>query len=138
MKTHKKLNIVSLIVYAVCFSWNLLYFWILAGPTGLLSMLVWQYILLFVIVPGAIQLIHIAIKGFNKETLLLPFFFWILNSLNFFLTWNLLWTSTQNDTSYLWSELGACGHLTLPACIVGIAIGAIILVIKNAINKRKN
>ena len=45
MKHYEKLNLVSVIIYAVVFAWNLLYFWVLAGPTGLMDTTFLEFII---------------------------------------------------------------------------------------------
>ena len=138
MKKHKKLNIISLIVYAICFAWSLLFFWVLAGPTGLLNMLIWQYLLLFAIVPIALVSIHIAIKGINKETLIIPVVLSAFNQLNYSLTWNLLWFSQDRGTEMLFEGFGNAFLICLIPCAIGFLIGGIILLIRKFIKRNKN
>ena len=68
MGEHRKLNMISGIVYAAWFIFNVLYFWVFAGPTGLLDCLIWQYLILFILVPAILTALHVAVKGANKQT----------------------------------------------------------------------
>ena len=135
MREHKKLNIISGAFYAVWFAFNVLYFWVLAGPTGLLDCLVWQYLIMFILVPAILTALHVAVKGANKQTVLLPLVLAALNQLNFFVTWNLLWVS-QDRYEMLFSEFGTAILMTLIASLVGFAIGLAIRGIRVMLKKR--
>ena len=138
MKEHKKLNIISLIVYAICFAWSLMFFWVLAGPTGLLNMLIWQYLLLFIIMPIVLVSLHTAIKGINKEVLLISVILSALNQLNYSLTWNLLWVTQDRGIENLFEGFGLIFLVCLIPCAIGFAIGGIILLIRKFIERNKN
>lgn len=137
MKTHKKLNIVSFILYCLGFIWSLLYFWLFAGPTGLLSMIVWQYLLLFILHPAILTAIHIAVKGLTKETLLLPLTFTLLNVINYVLTWNVMWFSQGRGIIKHIDSIGTAIFLTLPSVLIGFALGMAIWFAKRWIQNKK-
>ena len=137
MKQHKKLDTILLIIYFVCFAWSLLYFWVLAGPTGLMDMLIWQYILLFVLCPSIMLILQVVIKGISVKTFILIIAFWFFNSINFWLTWNISWFIHGGEVSSLLSEIGFSGHLTIPASLVGILVGVIIRAIVKGLKKAK-
>ena len=137
MKKHKKLNVVSLIVYLICFVWSLLYFWVFAGPTGLMSMLVWQYLNLFILCPAILTLIHVLIKGVKKETLLMPVIFSILNQVNYTLTWSLMYVLQDRGLVMLFENFGYAIIMTLIPSLIALGIGFIVTwVIKLAKNKK--
>ncbi len=137
MKKLQKSDKISIFAYALLFVWSLLYFWVLAGPTGLLDMLVWQYILLFVLCPSIILIVHTAKNGMGIKSFALILVFWFLNSLNFWLTWNILWFVNSKDPGSLLGEIGTVGHLTIPASLVGILMGIIIRAIVKRFKKAK-
>lgn len=136
MGEYRKLNMISGIVYAAWFIFNVLYFWVFAGPTGLLDCLIWQYLILFILVPAIITALHVAIKGANKQTALLPVAFAMLNQLNFFVTWNLLW-ATHNGYGRLFAEFGAAIIMTLVSSAVGFAIGVVVRGVRRAVKREK-
>lgn len=136
MGEYRKLNMISGIVYAAWFIFNVLYFWVFAGPTGLLDCLIWQYLILFILVPAIITALHVAVKGANKQTALLPVAFAMLNQLNFFVTWNLLWV-TQNGYGRLFAEFGTAIIMTLVSSAVGFAIGVVVRGVRRAAKREK-
>lgn len=123
MKTHKKLNIVSLIVYFLCFSWSLLYFWVFAGPTGLMSMIVWQYLNLFILCPAILTLIHVIVKGVKKETLLIPVVFSILSQINYTSTWSLMYVIQGRGFLKLFDDFGYAIIMTLLSSFIALGLG---------------
>jgi hypothetical protein len=137
MKHYEKLNLVSLIIYAVVFAWNLLYFWVLAGPTGLLDMAIWQFFVLCMLIPAIFTLIHVALKGINKETILVPIIFSLLNQLNFYLTWNLLWFTNSFEFEALYQEPVTGFLISIASSIEGFVIGAVIYGIRRWISSKK-
>ena len=137
MGEYRKLNMISGIVYAAWFIFNVLYFWVFAGPTGLLDCLIWQYLILFILVPAILTALHVAIKGANKLTALLPVAFAILNQLNFFVTWNLLWV-TQNGYGRLFAEFGTAIIMTLVSSSVGFVIGIAIRGVRCATKRKES
>lgn len=137
MGEYRKLNMISGIVYAAWFVFNVLYFWVLAGPTGLLDCLIWQYLILFILVPAILTALHVAVKGANKQTALLPVAFAILNQLNFFVTWNLLWV-TQNGYGRLFAEFGTAIIMTLVSSAVGFAIGVVVRGVRRTTKRKES
>ena len=136
MGEYRKLNMISGIVYAAWFIFNVLYFWVFAGPTGLLDCLIWQYLILFILVPAILTALHVAIRGANKQTALLPVAFAMLNQLNFFVTWNLLWV-TQNGYERLFAEFGTAIIMTLVSSAVGFAIGVVVRGVRRTAKREK-
>lgn len=136
---HKKLNVVSLIVYIICFAWSLLYFWVLAGPTGLMSMIVWQYLNLFILCPVILTFIHVLVKGTQKETLLMPVIFSILSQINYTSTWNLMYVLQGRGLSMLFEGFGNAIIMTLLPSFVALGIAYVIwCVIKLIKSKKEN
>ena len=138
MKQHKILNTTSIVIYAICFIWSLLYFWVFAGPTGLLSMIVWQYLNLFILCPLILTAIHVAVKRLQKETCIIMLSFVILNVLNYILTWNMLWFSQGRGLIKHLDDVATAFLLTLPAILVGLVIGIAIWGIKKQIKSKKD
>lgn len=136
MKHYEKLNLISVIIYVVVFAWNLLYFWVLAGPTGLLDMAIWQFFVLCTLIPVVFTAIHVAIKGINKETILAPIIFSLLNQLNFYLTWNLLWFANSFEFETLYQEPVTGFLISMIASVEGFAIGAAIYGIRRWISRK--
>ena len=137
MRSYEKLNLTSVIIYAVVFAWNLLYFWVLAGPTGLLDMAIWQFFVLCGLIPCIFTAIHVAIKGINKETILAPIIFSLLNQLNFYLTWNLLWFTNSFEFEALYQEPVTGFLISIISSVEGFAIGAVIYGIRRWILSKK-
>ncbi len=137
MMKHKKLNVVSLIVYIICFAWSLLYFWVLAGPTGLMSMLVWQYLNLFILCPAILTFIHVLVKGTQKETLLMPVIFSILSQVNYTSTWNLMYVLQGRGLSMLFEGFGNAIIMTLLPSFVALGIACVILCVIKLIKSKK-
>ena len=137
MKHYEKLNLVSVIIYAVVFAWNLLYFWVLSGPTGLMDMMIWQFFLLCALIPSVFTTIHVAIKGVNKETILAPIIFSLLNQLNFYLTWNLLWFTNDFKLESLYQEPVTALGISIIASVEGFALGVAIYFIRRWILSKK-
>jgi len=137
MKHYEKINLISVIIYAVVFGWNLLYFWVLAGPTGLLDMAIWQFFLLCALIPVVLTATHVALKGINKETILAPIIFSLLNQLNFYLTWNLLWFTNSFEFEALYREPVTGFLISIASSIEGFAIGAVIYGIRRWISRKK-
>lgn len=126
MMKHKKLNLISLIVYLICFVWSLLYFWVFAGPTGLMSMIVWQYLNLFILCPVILTFIHVLVKGVQKETLLMPVIFSILSQVNYTSTWNLMYVLQGRGFSMLFEGFGNAFIMTLLASFVALGISYLV------------
>ncbi len=137
MKHYEKLNLISVIIYAVVFGWNLLYFWVLAGPTGLLDMAIWQFFVLCALIPAIFTAIHVALKGIIKETILAPIIFSLLNQLNFYLTWNLLWFMNGFELEALYREPATGFLISIISSIEGFAVGAAIYGIRRWILSKK-
>lgn len=137
MMKHKKLNVVSLIVYIICFAWSLLYFWVLAGPTGLMSMLVWQYLNLFILCPAILTFIHVLVKGAQKETLLMPVIFSILSQINYTSTWNLMYVLQGRGFSMLFEGFGNAIIMTLLPSFVALGIACVIWCVIKLIKSKK-
>ena len=137
MKDYHKLNLISVVTYAICFAWNLLYFWVLSGPTGLLDMAIWQFFVLCALIPVVLTATHVALKGINKETILVPIIFSLLNQLNFYLTWNLLWFTNSFEFEALYQEPVTGFLISISSSIEGFAIGAVIYGIRRWISSKK-
>ncbi len=137
MMKHKKLNLISLIVYLICFVWSLLYFWVFAGPTGLMSMIVWQYLNLFILCPAILTFIHVLVKGSQKETLLMPVIFSILSQINFTSTWNLMYVLQGRGLSMLFEGFGNAIIMTLLPSFVALGIASVIWCVIKLIKSKK-